>query len=116
VEAKELARHADIRQTAKYTHIGMRAGAGALRNLRAPNLYPPVELSGMCRDSGGVLGQELSSDDSDDDPDDHPENEKTPCGKGVSSSGVTESQEWSVDVSSGGGGNCIRLPDFVKWV
>ncbi len=27
MEAKELARHADIRQTAKYTHIGMRARA-----------------------------------------------------------------------------------------
>jgi site-specific recombinase XerD len=33
MEAKELARHADIRQTAKYTHIGMKDRARALGNL-----------------------------------------------------------------------------------
>jgi integrase len=33
MEAKELARHADIRQTAKYTHIGMEDRAEALANL-----------------------------------------------------------------------------------
>ena len=36
MEAKELARHADIRQTAKYTHIGMR-GAG-------PRLWPGCNI------------------------------------------------------------------------
>jgi integrase len=33
-EAKELARHADIRQTAKYTHIRMRARATVLAGLQ----------------------------------------------------------------------------------
>ncbi|MGD9646361.1 MAG: tyrosine-type recombinase/integrase [Pirellulales bacterium] len=33
-EARELARHADIRTTMKYTHIGMADRANALRNLR----------------------------------------------------------------------------------
>jgi len=34
MEAKELARHADIRQTAKYTHIGMEDRAEARRQRR----------------------------------------------------------------------------------
>src|SRR5262249_40512080 len=34
MEAKELARHADIRQTAKYTHIGIEDQAEALASLR----------------------------------------------------------------------------------
>jgi hypothetical protein len=33
MEARELARHADIRQTAKYTHIGMEDQAEALGDL-----------------------------------------------------------------------------------
>ncbi len=36
MEAKELARHADIRQTAKYTHIGMEDRAEALAALPFP--------------------------------------------------------------------------------
>ena len=39
-----------------------------------------------------------------------PKNEKTPSGEGVSSFLVTDFQELSVDVSSGGGGNCTRVP------
>ena len=34
MEAKELTGHADIRQTAKYTHIGMEDRAEALANLQ----------------------------------------------------------------------------------
>jgi hypothetical protein len=34
MEAKELTRHADIRQTAKYTHIGREDRAEALANLQ----------------------------------------------------------------------------------
>jgi hypothetical protein len=113
MEAKELARHADTKQTARYVHIGMEDRAEALGNLPAPKTYASVELSGMCRVWGGPLSQELSSDDSDDDPDDDPENDKTPCGKGVLSSCVTDFQELSVDVRSGGGGNCTRVPRSV---
>jgi hypothetical protein len=110
MEAKELARHADIRQTAKYTHIGMRARADALGNLPAPKLYASVELSGMCRDSGGVLGQEVSADVSDAEREEEPENEKTPSGEGVSSFLDATSQELAFDASYGGGGNCTRVP------
>ena len=106
MEAKELARHADIRQTAKYTDIGTRARAEALAGLPAPNASQSVELSGMCRDSGGVQSQGVSPAVSEGEP----ENEKTPSGEGVSSFLVTDFQEQSVDVSSGGGGNCTRVP------
>ena len=36
VEAKELARHTDVRMTMKYTHIGLQDQAKALANLPAP--------------------------------------------------------------------------------
>ena len=60
MEAKELARHADIRQTAKYTHIGMRARAEALAGLQYPKTCEIVALSEIRRVSGGVLRQEVS--------------------------------------------------------
>jgi len=104
MEAKELARHADIRQTAKYTHIGMKDRARALGNLVPPNTCEPVSVSGMCRDSGGVQSQEVSAAGSEAESEEAPENEKTPSGEGVSSFPVTDFQEESVDVSSGGGG------------
>ena len=110
MEAKELARHADIRQTAKYTHIGMEDRAKALAGLPAPKSYAFVELSEIRRVSGGALSQELSPDDSDDDPDDDPGNEKTPSGEGVSSVPGVASQELAFDASYGGGGNCTRSP------
>src|SRR5262249_36217064 len=91
MEAKELARHADIRQTANYAHIGMRARAEALSGLPSPNAFQSVEMSGMCRDSGGVAGQEVSAGVSDAEPGPQPENEKAPSGEGVSSSLVTDS-------------------------
>jgi integrase len=43
MEAKELARHADIRQTAKYTHIGMEERAEALAALPFPMAPAAVE-------------------------------------------------------------------------
>jgi integrase len=43
MEAKELARHADIRQTAKYTHIGMDERAEALAALPFPLAPAAVE-------------------------------------------------------------------------
>lgn len=36
MEAKQLTRHADIRQTAKYTHTGIRLRADALAGLSVP--------------------------------------------------------------------------------
>ena len=113
MEAKELARHADIRQTAKYTHIGMENRAEALGNLPVPKTCAPVELSGICRVAGGVLSQEVSPDDSDDDPNGGDGNEKTPSGEGVSSSANVACQELAFDVSSGGGGNEVDMIDLL---
>ncbi len=114
MEAKELARHADIRQTAKYTHIGMRARADALAGLVAPNTCESAELSEIRRVSGGVQRQEVSADDRAAVGSPASRNEKTPSGEGVSSCCVTDFQEESVDVSSGGGGNCTRVPRSVR--
>jgi site-specific recombinase XerC len=104
MEAKELARHADIRQTAKYTHIGMKDRAKALGNLVTPNTSEFVELSEIRRVSGGVQSLEVSAGGTEGNADGEPENEKTPAGAGVSSFPVSASQELAVDVSSGGGG------------
>jgi hypothetical protein len=55
-EARELARHADVRTTMKYTHIGMDDRAKALRNLRwqrigSPGLIKPDLVAfGGCDD------------------------------------------------------------------
>lgn len=113
MEAKELARHADIRQTAKYTYIGMKHRAKALGNLVAPNTSEFVELSEIRRVSGGVPGQELSTGGTEAASEARPENEKTPSGEGVSSHCASASQELAVDVSSGGGGSCTRVPKGV---
>ncbi|WZO97478.1 hypothetical protein EP7_004513 [Isosphaeraceae bacterium EP7] len=110
MEAKELARHADIRQTAKYTHIGMMDRARALGNLVTPDTSDSVELSGMCRVSGGVAGQEVSAAGSEDDEGEGFENEQTPGLPGFMSSSDAASQELAFGVSSGGGGNCTRVP------
>ncbi|MHC5537080.1 tyrosine-type recombinase/integrase [Singulisphaera rosea] len=86
MEAKELARHADIRQTAKYTHIGMQDRADALGNLPVPKKCVPVELSEIRRVSGGVLGQELSAGGTEGEKSGQPVNDETPSGEGGSSS------------------------------
>jgi hypothetical protein len=108
VQARELARHADVRMTMKYTHIGLQDQADALAGLPLPKVCTNADWPGIGRVSGGVLGQKVSADVSDDDPDDDPENDKTPSWEGVSSPRVADFQEVSVDVSYGGGGNCIR--------
>ena len=60
LEAKELVRHADIWQKAKYTHIGMRAKDGALASLVVPQTCEPIvgNASGFGRRlaSGGGAG------------------------------------------------------------
>jgi hypothetical protein len=114
MEVKKLARHADIRQTAKYTHIGMRARAEALAGPQYPKTCEPVELSEIRRFSGGVVRQKVSRADSNGDREGASENEKTPSEEGVSSFLVTDLQELSVDVSSGGGGNCTRVPRSIS--
>jgi site-specific recombinase XerD len=110
MEAKELARHSDIRQTAKYTHIGMRARVEALAGLQYPKTCEIVELSEIRRVSGGVVRQKVSRADSYGDREGGSENEKTPSREGVSSFPVADFQNVSADASDGGGGNCTRVP------
>jgi hypothetical protein len=114
VEAKELARHADVRMTMKYTHIGLEDQAAALAGLPLPKPSATADRSEMGRDSGGASRRELSAAGTAADPGESPENEKTPAGAGVSSFPVSASQELAVDVRSGGGGNCTRTsPDAI---
>jgi hypothetical protein len=87
------------------------ARAEALAGLAVPKTCEPVEFSEIRRDSGGVLYREVSPDVSDDAEEDRPENEKTPSGERVSSRDDTAFQRVSVDVNSGGGGNCTRRYD-----
>jgi integrase len=44
-EAKELARHSDIKTTMRYTHIGLDDQAKAVAKLPAPKFNPPTELT-----------------------------------------------------------------------
>ena len=87
-EAKELARHSDIKMTMKYTHIGMSDQAKAVGNLSVPKAPPkpatsaaPEEkpaLHGRCI-SGGFGRLSLSSAGNGDDP----KKRQNPCvGKG----------------------------------
>ncbi|APW58645.1 Tyrosine recombinase XerC [Paludisphaera borealis] len=112
VEARELARHADVRMTMKYTHIGLDDQAAALAGLPLPNASK-TSWPGIGRVSGGASGQELSAAGSNDDDEEGPENEKTPSGEGVSSFPGVASQELAFDASYGGGGNCTRVPRSV---
>ena len=110
MEAKELARHADIRQTAKYTHIGMQDRADALGKLPAPGSGRRAEPSGMRRDWGSVACLGLSPGGTIDSSVEVAENDETPSKEGVSSSLGVASQGLAFDASYGGGGNCTRVP------
>jgi integrase len=113
VEAKELARHADVRMTMKYTHIGLEDQAAALAGLPLPKTCATANGSGIGRESGGASCLAASPLVSPPAANFGLGNEKTPSREGVSSSLVTDFQEMSVDVSSGGGGNCTRVPRSV---
>jgi len=76
----------------------MSAKADALAGLVAPNTCDIVELSEICRDSGGVLRREVAPGVSDGEDARTGENEKTPSGEGVSSRDDTAFQRVSVDV------------------
>lgn len=87
MEATELARHADIRQTAKYTHIGMEDRAEALGNLPSPLASAAAAgcLHYVCN-RGGAQGRELSPGVGDAGGGEGPENEQAPAGPGLASS------------------------------
>ncbi len=96
-----------------HPHRPGRSGA-ALASLPAPGASQE-----RIRSAPGVSGRHASAAaDSNDSGDAPPGNDETPSEEGVSSFGVTDFQELSVDVSSGGGGNqyceIIALPLFVS--
>ncbi len=104
MEAKELARHADIRQTARYTHIGMEDRAEALGNLPSPDVSAHVDRLRIVCVSGGVLGQEVSQDVSEADENAEPRNEQTPDCSGVVSSSVASCHQMAtyIEVEAAG--------------
>ena len=54
IEAKELARHADVRMTMKYTHIGLEDQAEALAACLHPNICTYADWLRIGCVSGGV--------------------------------------------------------------
>ena len=110
VEARQLARHADVRMTMKYTHIGLQDQADALAGLPYPKTCTNADWPGIGRVSGGVLGQEVSACGREGGREGESKNEKTPSEEGVSSFPGVASQELAFDASYGGGGNCTRVP------
>jgi hypothetical protein len=100
MEAQELARHADIRQTAKYTHIGMEDRAEALGNLPSPDVSAHVDRLHYVCISGGVLGQGVSPVVSEPDQAVWPRNEQTPARPGFASSVVTKRHQLTVCASA----------------
>ena len=96
MEAKELARHADIRQTVKYTHIGMEDRAEALAGLPSPFLSADADCLHYVCNSGGVLRQEGSPEVSDGGTNARSSNEQTPARPGFASSVVTNRHQLTV--------------------
>jgi hypothetical protein len=111
VEAKELARHADVRQTIKYKHIGLEDQSQELAERPAP--FASTVRDGLqygCI-SGGVLSQELSPGDTARATNNQPAKEQTPAVPGFASSPVTNCRQLTVLRKDGGSGNCTRRSD-----
>ena len=86
VEARELARHADVRMTMKYTHIGLQDQADALAGLPNPNAYTTADWLDIGWVSGGAQSQEVAAAVSEADENAELRNEQTPAGPGLVSS------------------------------
>jgi integrase len=96
VEARELARHADVRMTMKYTHIGLQDQADALAGLPNPNACSTADGLGIGWVSGGALGQEVATAVSEADQNAQTTNEQTPDCSGVVSSSVANCHQKAV--------------------
>ena len=96
VEARELARHADVRMTMKYTHIGLADQADALAGLPAPFASAAADGLHYGCISGGVLGQDVASPVSGDAEDVGAGNEQAPAGPGLASSSVANCRQVAV--------------------
>jgi hypothetical protein len=95
MEAKELACHAEIRQTAKYIHIGMKDRAKTLGNLPYPLISADADCLRIVCISGGVGRHGMALDDSADD-DGGGGNEQAPAEPGCASSLVTNCRQKAV--------------------
>ena len=111
IEARELARHADVRMTMKYTHIGLEDQARTpWPALPAPDGVSAALIgSAIGRVSGGsrvgaltrtALATTRTA----------RKTTKPLPGKGFRRRLSLTFRKLSVDVSSGGGGNCTRVP------
>lgn len=108
-EARELARHSDVRMTMRYTHIGLDDQAKAIQNL--PSIKEPAEDdedAWECSGSApsGVEGQNLTSVVKTVTADDSPQT----VGE---SSLSTEIQTLSAHDKNGGGGDRTRVPQCI---
>ena len=120
-EAKELARHSDVRMTMRYTHIGLNDQAQALASLPSPQPKPAATLQGEAasdetagqhsgQHSGGPNGQNGSE------PDNgrhrtkkNPEASSTAADGTYDASGQSR-QNLAQILLSGGGGDRTRVP------
>ena len=120
MEAKELARHADIRQTAKYTHIGMEDRAEALAGLPSPKVSATLDGLHYVCNSGVVQRQEVAPDVRDAGSPAGSINEQSPAGGGLASSVVTNCHQLTVcgEVEAAGfprqRRNCCKLRTYIK--
>ncbi len=96
MQAKELARHADIRQTARYTHLGMEDRAAALAGLPSPFDPSAIPCLHMACIPGVSPGQELSSPVIGGTGGVGPGNEQTPAEPGFVSSSVANCRQVTI--------------------
>jgi hypothetical protein len=96
LEAKELPRRADIRQTEKYTHMGMEDRAETLAGPPSPFTSADVDCLHYVCDSGDVLSQEVSPLVSDIGVGRKPKNEQAQVLPGLASSLVTNRRQLTV--------------------
>jgi len=96
MEAKELARRADIRQNVKCIHIAMEDRAEALAALPSPFASADVDCLHYVCNSGGVLSQEVSPLVSDNGVGRKSKAEQAPAGPGLASSLVTSRHQLTV--------------------
>ncbi|TWT41517.1 site-specific tyrosine recombinase XerC [Botrimarina hoheduenensis] len=103
-EAKELARHSDVRMTMKYTHIGLADQAKAIAKLPAGKSWLHIGCI-----SGHADGHKKASGDTTQAGQDTPEDAVNPCRKGVL---AQKNAGWpclAQPAKSGGGGNRTGL-------
>ncbi len=114
VEAKELARHSDVRMTMKYTHVGLEDQAKAVNLLPALKL-PAEEATGEClhyvSTESGAAGQDGAKPGSDrQNSESGDDRRKSLSRRGIGAKKTAGGAEWRQPAKSGGGGNRTRVP------